>query len=301
MRTTCGSERSVPARWIAIAIASTLLTVVEFAAALDITSRPVRELDGPDSKRMRLVLSGPIEPGDAPKLERVLATLPLEQFDGVVLHSPGGVSFEGHRLGELLEHFLVRVIVRAPFRCASACFTMYAGAAMRGAHGPPQPPTLAVHRGSLHPDDAANLSTEKLERLLAFEQDEKPRWLMARGVPPHIVDHIVSGPVVPIVVLSQQDIDEIGPRSPGYDAWIEARCPGSGRVAAWTVREIAPQVVDAQLAHAEERRQCETKRVDAERRYRQSQLQTVLDARDRRDALRWPATVRRAGGAIGGR
>lgn len=291
MRITRGNGRSALSQWIALAIAGTLLTVVESAAALDITSRPVRELDGPGSTRMRLVLSGPVEAGDAQKLERVFATLPLQQFDGVVLHSPGGAGFEGHRLGELLEHFLVRVIVRAPFRCASACFTMYAGAAMRGAHGPPQIPTLAVHRGSMKPDDAAKISTEELERLLAFEQDEKPRWLIARGVPPHIVGHIVDGVVDPIVVLSQQDIDDIGARSPVYDTWIEARCPGSGKVAAWTVREIPPQVADAQLAHAEERRQCETKRVDAERRYRQLALQTVLDARDRRDALRWRAVV----------
>jgi hypothetical protein len=72
-------------------------------------------------------------------------------------------------------------------------------------------------------------------------------------------------------------------------------------VAAWTVRELAPQVADAQLAHAEERRQCETKRVEAERRYRQFALQTALDVGERRQALRRPATAPAGGGVNAGR
>lgn len=288
-------------RWIGAICGGALLLVVDTVAALDIVSRHVSELDGPDPGRMRLVLSGRIEFGDAMKLARVFATLPLDQFDGVVLDSPGGLSAEGYRLGELLEDLLVRVIVRAPFRCVSACFSMYAGAAMRAAHGPPQPMTLAVHREFVRPQYADRLSIETLERLLEIELNDKPRWLAKRGVPPHVIGYIAAGVVAPIVMLSQWEIDDIGPRSPGYDAWIEARCPGSGKVAAWTVRELPPQVADAQLAHFEERRQCETKRVEAERRYRQFWLQTALDVDERREAMRRPPNPPRAGISTTGR
>jgi hypothetical protein len=301
MRHICGNVRSRCPRWLEAVCGGLLLLAVDTAAALDIASRQVSELDGAGSKRLRLVLSGRILPGDAAKLARVFATLPLEQFDGVVLNSPGGVGVEGHRLGELLEHLLVRVIVREPFRCASACFSMYAGAAMRGAQGPPHPVTLTVHREFLLPQQAARLSIENLEQLLELEQNEKPRWYAKRGVPQHVIDYIVSGVVAPVVQLSQSDIDDIRPRSPGYDAWIEARCPGSGKVAAWTVRELPTQVADQQLAHAEERRQCEVKRVDAERRYRQFALQTALDVGERRMALRGPAAAPFVGVSIPGR
>lgn len=294
MRHSGGSVRSECPRWIGAFCGGMLLIAVDTVWALDIVSRQVSELDGAGSKRLRLVLSGRIVHGDAAKLARVFATLPPEQFDGVVLNSPGGLSAEGYRLGELLEEFLVRVIVREPFRCASACFSMYAGAAMRAAHGPPQPATLAVHREFVLPQHAEMLSIETLERMLDLEQYEKPRWLAKRGVPPHIIDYIAAGVVVPMVALSQWDIDDIGPRSPGYDAWIEARCPGSGKVAAWTVRELPPQVADAQLAHAEERRQCETRRVEAERRYRQFALQTAFDVSERRRALQRPPYAPRA-------
>lgn len=289
MRHIHGDGESAWPRWIAAIVVTTVLTI-EAAAALDIDSRPVRELDGPNATRLRLVLSGQVRAGDTLKLERVLATLPLQQFDGVVLNSPGGSSFEGFQIAQLLEHLLVRVIVREPFRCVSACFTMYAGAAMRGAQGPPYPATLGVHRGALQAHYADQLSDEALERLLEFEQNEKPRWFAERGVPASIIGQIVAGAVAPVVVLSQQDIDDMGPRSPRYDRWIEARCPGSGKVAAWTVRELPPQVADGELAHAEERRQCEATRVEAERRYRQFALQTALDAAERRNALRQPHT-----------
>ena len=212
--------------------------------------------------------------------------MPLDQFDGVVLHSPGGVLAEGRRIGDLLEHFLARVIVREPFVCASACFVMYAGAAMRHAHGFPQPSALAVHRGFVHPDRAADLSVESLERMLAFEQGVMPAWLEEHGVPGDITAITVGGKVAPLVALDQEDIDRIGPRSPRYDTWIETRCTGSGKHASWTVRELPPQVAPEELAQAQERRQCEATRVDAERRYRQFALQTSLDAADRRDAMR---------------
>ena len=263
-----------------------LAIVVDVALALDIETRWVPELDGESGIRPRLVLSGRVQSGDAAKLARAFAILPLDQFDGVVLHSPGGVLTEGRRIGELLEHFLVRVIVREPFVCASACFVMYAGAAMRHAHGFPQPNTLAVHRGFVRPDRVADVSIEALERMLAFEQDVIPRWLEERGVPGDVIAIIVAGKVAPVIALQQEDIDRIGTRSPRYDTWIETRCTGSGKHAHWTARELPPQVAPEELAQAQERRQCEATRVDAERRYRQFALQTALDAADRREAMR---------------
>ena len=271
---------------IARIVGVALIAVADAAVALDIETRWVPELDGEAATRPRLVLSGRVQSGDAAKVARAFAILPLDQFDGVVLHSPGGVFTEERRIGELLEHFLVRVIVREPFACASACFVMYVGAAMRHAHGFPQPNTLAVHRGFVPPDRAADMSIEAIERMLAFEQNVIPRWLEEHGVPGDIIAIIVAGMVAPLVALDQEDIDRIGPRSPRYDTWIETRCTGSGKHASWTVRELPPQVAPEELAQAQERRQCEATRVDAERRYRQFALQTSLDAADRRDAMR---------------
>ena len=271
---------------IARIVGGALLAVVDVAVALEIETRWVPELDGEGATRPRLVLSGRVQRGDAVKVARAFAILPLDQFDGVVLHSPGGVFTEGRRIGELLEHLLVRVIVREPFACASACFVMYVGAAMRHAHGFPQPNTLAVHRGFVPPDRAAAMSIEALERMLAFEQEVIPRWLEEHGVPGDIIAIVVGGKVAPLVALDQEDIDRIGPRSPRYDTWIETRCTGSGKHASWTVRELPPQVAPEELAQAQERRQCEATRVDAERRYRQFALQTALDAADRREAMR---------------
>ena len=271
--------------------------MVDVAVALDIVSRRVPELDGPGPTRLRIVLSGSIEPGDAGKVARAFATFPLDQFDGVVLDSPGGSTSEGRRIGEVFERLLVRVIVHEPFSCASACFLIYVGAPMRGAHGPPQPITLWVHRGFVRPDRVDAISTEALERLLAYEQEELPRWLEAQGVPQSIIAIITRGRVDSLIGLGQRDIDLIGPRSPVYDAWIEARCLGSRELASWTVRELPPQVPDAAIAHAEERRQCEVKRVEAERRYHQFALQTVLDAAKRRQALRHSQTTPLSGNA----
>jgi len=151
---------------------------------------------------------------------------------------------------------------------------------------PPQPITLWVHRGFVRSDRVDAISTAALERLLAYEQEELPRWLEAQGVPQSIIAIITRGRVDSLIGLGQRDIDLIGPRSPVYDAWIEARCLGSRELASWTVRELPPQVPAAEVAHAEERRQCEVTRVDAERRYHQSVLRTVLDAAIRRQALR---------------
>jgi hypothetical protein len=273
---------------IARILGGALLAVVDVAVALDIETRWVPEIDGEAATRPRLVLSGRVQAGDAEKLARAFAILPLDQFDGIVLHSPGGALTEGRRIGELFEHFLVRVIVREPFMCASACFMMYAGAAMRHAHGFPQPNTLAVHRGFVQPSRAAVISIEALEPMLAFEQEVMPRWLEEHGVPGDIIAIIVAGKVAPLVAVNQEDIDRIGPRSPRYDTWIETRCTGSGKHASWTVRELPPQVAPEELAQAQERRQCEATRVDAERRYRQFALQTALDAADRREAMRTP-------------
>lgn len=295
MRQSCRDARTVSSWWAAFAFGGVLLAQVDVVVALDIVSRRVPELDGPGSARLRLVVSGPVIRGDAGKVARAFATLPLEQFDGVVLHSPGGSVAEGFLIGELLEHLLVRVVVREPFQCSSACFFMYVGAAMRSAHGPPQAATLDVHRGFIRADLAAALSIEELERTLAYEQEVVPRWLKARGVPADIIAIIVAGNVTPLIALRQHDIELIGPRSPGYDAWIEARCAGSGKEAPWTVSELPSPVPDEELAHAQERRQCEARRVETERRYRQSTLQTTLDATERRAALRRPTV---SGGAV---
>jgi len=80
------------------------------------------------------------------------------------------------------------------------------------------------------------ISTAALERLLAYEQEELPRWLEAQGVPQSIIAIITRGRVDSLIGLGQRDIDLIGPRSPVYDAWIEARCLGSRELASWTVR-----------------------------------------------------------------
>lgn len=256
------------------------------AGALDMAVRMVPAFDSHGKARQRLVLSGRIVPGDVDKLLRTLVTLPPELFDGVVLDSQGGSTIEGIRLGMLLSYFMVHVIVREPYRCLSACFSMYAGAAMRSAHGPPWGSTLGVHRGYIWSDEAAKLSDRTVEALVEFEQVGQPRWLAAHGVPPHVIELIVATAVGPSIVLFQQDIDAVGARSPRYDAWIEARCPGSGAQAVWVVREVAPQVAPEMLPHATERRLCESTRVDAERRYRQSALQAEIAVADARAALR---------------
>ena len=270
----------------AVACGVSLFLMVDAAVALDIASRPVPELDGPRTTQLRLVLSGRINHGDADKVAAKLATIPVEQLDGVVLNSPGGVVGEGQRIGEMFRYLMVRVIVREPFRCVSACFFLYAGASMRMAYGPPQAATLWVHRGFVRLDSVDSISTEMLERMLVYEQEELPRWLADQGVPHSIIAVISQGSVQPLTALGQSDIDLMGPRSPAYDAWIEARCVGSGKLALWTVRELPPQVPRAELADAQERRQCEIKRVEAERRYLQSALKTALGAGKRWQAMR---------------
>ena len=271
---------------IARIVGVALIAVADAAVALDIETRWVPELDGEAATRPRLVLSGRVQSGDAAKVARAFAILPLDQFDGVVLHSPGGVFTEGRRIGELLEHFLVRVIVREPFACASACFVMYVGAAMRHAHGFPQPNTLAVHRGFLPPDRAADMSIEALERMLAFEQNVIPRWLEEHGVPGDIIAIIVAGMVAPLVALDQEDIDRIGPRSPRYDTWIETRCTGSGSMRPGRCANCRRRLRRRSSRRRRSAGSAKPTRVDAERRYRQFALQTSLDAADRRDAMR---------------
>jgi len=185
--------------------------------------------DTPDAERkMTLVVSGPIEPGDAARFRKFIANDPqafLKFSGGVVLDSPGGSVQDALELAQLFRELLVTVAVFSPARCASSCFLLYVGAPTRWANGFPASPALAIHRPYFSQSTAEKMSPSQADQAHSQLFEKTRTWLQNQLVPQELIDKLISLPSSEAYWLTQNDINQLGSRAPWYEEWILARCP----------------------------------------------------------------------------
>lgn len=212
------------ARWLAgLLLATILLGAVPSALAM--------KMETDKGRPWRLLLSGPIAPGDADRLVRMLleplADRPMLVSE-LVLESAGGNLGESLRLASLVRGLHLDTRLRAGGKCSSACFFIFlAGdnrlAAERKA-GEQSPGRIGLHRPYLSGDA---LKKGDPESGMARQQAEMAKisdYLRQESVPLRLIDEMMSHPSNDIYWLSDDDLWQLGEYHPGLEEVLIARC-----------------------------------------------------------------------------
>lgn len=151
------------------------------AMAADIVLRPVNK-SNPREGALAIYYSGPVTPGDAQRLSRVIAQAEAGRRPilGIFLNSPGGLIREAILMAHDIRATGHTTIVASNYECASACFLLVAAGRekliFRGAK-------IGVHsaseKGIETPDSAA--ATLSMAREAA-----------QLGVPDSVIGHMVA-------------------------------------------------------------------------------------------------------------
>lgn len=155
--------------WIVAVVA---LTTSNFAVGADFSGGP-----GP------IVISGPIERGDYTRFTKYLLRDARHIYmlrSGVILNSPGGDVDEALKLASLFDKSFITTFVRKGDVCASACFLLWAGGAVRHNLG-----LLGVHRLSL---DSNSTDIRRTAEKTKPASQVVETFLVNVGIPRKIID-----------------------------------------------------------------------------------------------------------------
>ncbi len=209
------------------------LAALLLAAALAGASAPALALkmESDKGRPWRMVLSGPINVGDADRFLRALLEPLADQpllLSEVVLASPGGNLSEALRLAALVKGLHLDTRVRAGASCSSACFFIYlAGdhrvAGERSAEGL-RPGRIGLHRPYLggealkKGDPGSGMERQQSEMAKVID------YLRRESVPLRLIDEMMSHPSNDIYWLSDEDLWQLGEYHPGLEEVLIARC-----------------------------------------------------------------------------
>ncbi len=175
----------------------------------------------------RLWLTGEIRPGDTERLKHYLARTFhafLSSASYVNLDSPGGNVAEAMEMAALFRQLLVKVTVRPPAQCVSACFLLYVAAPYRTANGMPSH-VIGIHRPYFSSDRTSHMSPTDAETAHSAAFLRMRKWLQDNLVPQDLIDKLLARPSTDIYWLTAQDVERLGSRAPWYEEWILAKCP----------------------------------------------------------------------------
>lgn len=184
-------------------------------------------------------ITGRIEPGDAQKLQDLLATprgrSAFARSGTFLLDSKGGRVSEALKIAQIVERGLATTVVPSGAQCYSACFIVYAAGSYRVAGGAA---ALGVHRVALANgrDDSSSAIA------LARANDEVKSYLQSRGMPALVIDHMMRTPPHDLFQFGNrwilaQGLETEMTRHPDFMARVDQHCgaePGdTGRHRSW--------------------------------------------------------------------
>lgn len=210
-----------------------LVCALLIAAALATSAAPALALkmEAERARPWRLVLSGPINPGDADRLVRFLleplADQPLLASE-IVLASPGGNLVEAMRLAALVRGLHLDTRVRADSACSSACFFVFIAGDNRLAGeksaGGLRPGRIGLHRPHLGGDALKKGDAAGGAQRQQLEMGKVVDYLRRESVPLRLIDEMMSHASNDIYWLSDADLWQLGEFHPGLEEVLIARC-----------------------------------------------------------------------------
>jgi hypothetical protein len=186
-----------------------------------------------------LVLTGPIEAGDA---DKIVAAVRGRRFPppAFAINSPGGSVVESIRIAQIVKKLAVSVTVVHGGQCASACFMVFAAGAGRSA----LPAELMSPEAQRRTNELAIKVTGKpanspgpvgLHRpyqanILSADNDQVKvmkflsAYLEEEMVPKRLVELMMTHPSNDIYWLSADDLKQLGEYAPAMEEFLINRC-----------------------------------------------------------------------------
>jgi hypothetical protein len=210
-----------------------LLAMLLFAGALCVASAPAAalKLDSDKDSSWRLLLTGPINTGDAERFVRTLleplAERPLLVSE-VILNSPGGNLAEALRLASLVRGLHLDTRIRAGGACSSACFFVFLAGdqhlPIEHNNGSARPGRIGLHRPYLAGD-----AMKKGDPMRGMERQQAEMgkiidYLRKESVPLRLIDEMMTHPSNDIYWMSDEDLWQLGEYHPGLEEVLIARC-----------------------------------------------------------------------------
>lgn len=246
---------------------SILASFFQPAFASDISFLPIPPDNGDFSSTLGenqnnsyLLLSGEIQKGDAAKLAK---TLMLAHPFGTLLYldSLGGDVEEALRIASLAKVLHLPTVVASGGTCASACFFIFLAGDSRTALGAIDGRMkkssfgyIGLHRPHLKSDPAKKSGSTDAEARQHDMMQITSAYLRNEDVPQRLIDLMMSRPSNDIYWMTQDDIDQLGPYSPGREELLISRCGYSRNMIqdGATAMVMARQRGDSALAAREE-------------------------------------------------
>ena len=178
----------------------TAALVVMWSALASMTQAATLEVYGPITAKQVVQLSGPIGPGDASRLTRLIkdAVEAGRLVPSLSLDLLGGTFGESVELAQTREDFRAQTYVEDGAQCASVCFLVFAAGKQKFASYGAR---IGVHAGKDPTGDAdrAAAGTDVMRRLLT-----------ALGVPPSITKRMAETPNEKVVWFSVPELRSMG-------------------------------------------------------------------------------------------
>lgn len=209
-----------------------------------------------------LLLSGEIQKGDAEKLAKILV-LSHPFVTHLYLDSLGGDVEEALRIASLAKALHLTTVVASGGTCASACFFIFLAGDSRTALGAIDGRMkkssfgyIGLHRPHLKSDPAKKSGSKDAETRQHEVMKKTGTYLRDEDVPQRLIDLMMSRPSNDIYWMTQDDIDQLGSFSPGYEELLISRCGYNGNMIqdGVTAMVMARQRGDSALAAREEER-----------------------------------------------
>src|ERR1019366_2571432 len=216
---------------------SILATLFQPAFASDISILAIRPDNGnfsstPEENQSNsyLQLSGEIKKGDAEKLAKTLVlSHPFGTF--LYLDSPGGDIEEAMRIASLAKALHLATVVASGGSCASACFFIFLAGENHLATGKfdrrmpkREAGYIGLHRPYLKSDPFKKSGSADAETRQHEVMKKTGTYLRDEDVPQRLIDLMMSRPSNDIYWMTQDDIDQLGSFSPGYEELLISRC-----------------------------------------------------------------------------
>lgn len=171
-----------------------------------------------------IALSGPIKRGDffTLRLEMAKEANVLRVLHGFTLNSPGGDMGEAMKIGELVRGLRLPTRVAENGICASACFFIWLGGAMRSAGSEEftRSGKVGLHRPFLATPSNTPSGLQRQAEVQRLTIQELERQL----VPRRLIDTLMSRPSNDIYWLSFEDIEELGEHPPELEELYIQKC-----------------------------------------------------------------------------
>ena len=174
-----------------------------------------------ENGELTLRMYGQIEPGDASKLQALIAntTGSYLRSIGFLVDSPGGDVGEAIAIANLIQQSGETVWVDAGAKCASACFLIYVSAPLRAGPG-----DVIIHRPYFDMTKITGRSEAVASEAYQKSLISTRVFLQSRAVPDDIIDKMMQKPSNDGYFLTYLDKIRIGFMSPSVTEVAIQKC-----------------------------------------------------------------------------